>query len=137
MSSESPRSLHRLELPSNSLYSSSIPTAITLLNIVTRLFPSDASFPLIRRLLHRLLKQCESCIAGNNGTKHEVARALETKRLVLEFDRFAFEEGGEEAEDRDVKEEGGLFGDEVTASLEGMRLEQALWGIVLVGALDD
>lgn len=56
---------------------------------------------------------------------------------MLEFDRYAFEEGGEEAEDREVKEEGGLFGDEVTASLEGMRLEQALWGIVLVGALDD
>lgn len=123
---------HSADLP---IYS--IPNAITLLYTVTRLFPSDACFPLIRRLLHRLLKQCDSCIAGNNGTKHEVARALETKRVVLEFDRYAFEEGGEDAPDGEVKEEGGLFGDEVTASLEGMRLEQALWGIVLVGALDD
>lgn len=45
---------------------------------------------LIRNLLHRLLKQCDLCIAGNNGTEHEVVRAHETKRIVLEFDRFAF-----------------------------------------------
>lgn len=70
--------------------SHSIPTAVSLLYTCTRLFPEDANMLLIRNLLHRLLKQCDLCIAGNNGTEHEVVRAHETKRVVLEFDRFAF-----------------------------------------------
>lgn len=76
--------------PLTSRLLSSLPTAVSLLYTCTRLFPQDANMLLIRNLLHRLLKQCDVCIAGNNGTEHEVVRAHETKRVVLEFDRFAF-----------------------------------------------
>ncbi|KAM0790476.1 hypothetical protein ACM66B_003352 [Microbotryomycetes sp. NB124-2] len=127
------------------LHHVNIPTAINLLYTTTRLFPEDANFPVIRKLLQRCLKQCDMCISGNNGTQREVERAIETRNIVLEFDRFAFEVGStfedksgvDTLSDSVHSNDSSLFGEEVTASLKAMSLELNLWGGILEGALDD
>ncbi|KAK4047443.1 hypothetical protein OIO90_006188 [Microbotryomycetes sp. JL221] len=137
------------------LHHVNIPTAINLLYTTTRLFPEDADFPRIRKLLQRLLKQCDLCIGGNNGTQREVERALDTRAIVLEFDRYAFEIGPTFEDDKTINsqnaqqpllslsdgvqggQDSNLFGEEVTASLRAMSLELNLWGGMLEGALDD
>ncbi|KAK4049273.1 hypothetical protein OIV83_004209 [Microbotryomycetes sp. JL201] len=126
------------------LHHVNIPTAINLLYTTTRLFPEDADFPRVRKLLQQCLKQCDLCIAGNNGTEREVERAIETRNIVLEFDRFAFEVGSTYEDDKasvntapETCPNSSLFGEEVTASLKAMSLELNLWGGLLEGALDD
>ncbi|GAA6031363.1 hypothetical protein JCM8097_005624 [Rhodosporidiobolus ruineniae] len=131
-----------------------IPTAIYLLSIVTRLYPEDADFALLRPILHRLIKQCDVTIAHVGATPREVARAKRTKGEVQQLDRFAFEQAGEEsgamvlaggggggmgspagggwgssssANGGGGGEDASLFGQEITASLESLRLELNLW----------
>ncbi|CEQ40126.1 SPOSA6832_01712, partial [Sporobolomyces salmonicolor] len=129
-----------------------IPTALSHLFMAARLFPCDADFLTIRPLLHRLLKHCDVTIRGPGATRREIQRAERTKAEVMEFDRFAFEASGEEGLAEGEMGGGGgggmlggkgvrtnphggesnsLFGDEITASLNSLRLELNLWAAPL------
>ncbi|KAI5474294.1 Zn(2)-C6 fungal-type transcription factor [Pseudohyphozyma bogoriensis] len=117
------------------LHYANIPTALQALYTATRLFPSNANFSLIRRLLHRVLKSCESVIS-NSTSDRELARARATKELVVEFDRYAFEESA-------VRGEGGVVGGEsevepdVPSSLQALSGELNLFGVIVLDALED
>ncbi|KAL8293237.1 hypothetical protein RQP46_000931 [Phenoliferia psychrophenolica] len=65
-----------------------IPTCLYTLSLTSRLFPEDANFPIIRRLLHRLLTQCDEQLRALTGTCRELARARITREAVLELDRI-------------------------------------------------
>ncbi|GAA5876989.1 hypothetical protein JCM1840_007091 [Sporobolomyces johnsonii] len=135
-----------------------IPTALSHLFMAARLFPCEADFLTIRPLLHRLLKQCDVTIRGPGATRREIQRAERTKAEVMDFDRFAFEASGEEGLAECKGEMGGgggalggkgaranphggesnsLFGDEITASLNSLRLELNLWAAPLRSFEDD
>lgn len=132
-----------------------VPCALFVLLTCARLYPFDTDYSLLRRLLHRLNKQCDATISGPAATPREIARAKKTKLDVQELDRWAFERGGEdnfagssggggggEATAAGATsstsaasgtgsvvgdESAGLFGHEVTASLESLRMELNLW----------
>lgn len=119
-----------------------LPTSIFLLNACAHLYPEDIDFAALRPLLHRLAKQCDVTISHAGTTPREIARAKRTKMEVLQLDRFAFEQAGDDftaalappfsapgagaplggggGGDGD---DAGLFGHEITASLESLRLE--------------
>ncbi|GAA5838796.1 hypothetical protein JCM11251_006741 [Rhodosporidiobolus azoricus] len=148
----------------NYVHHVNVPSALFMLNIVSRLYPTDTDFTTLRPLLHRLTKQCEVTITHAGATPREIARARRTKMEVLELDRFAFEQSSEDVMAggaggnavgggcggvgpdcppmRTVSAEGsstggdgsgaggdesGLFGQEITASLDSLRLELNLW----------
>ncbi|BGP09768.1 hypothetical protein JCM10049v2_005641 [Rhodotorula toruloides] len=126
-----------------------VPCALFVLSTCTRLYPFDTDYSLLRPLLHRLNKQCDATISGPAATPREIARAKKTKLDVQELDRWAFERGGEDdwaasggggggggaASSSSAsahgsatgEESAGLFGHEVTASLESLRMELNLW----------
>ncbi|GEM10184.1 microtubule-associated protein [Rhodotorula toruloides] len=124
-----------------------VPCALFVLSTCTRLYPVDTDYSLLRPLLHRLNKQCDATISGPAATPREIARAKKTKLDVQELDRWAFERGGEDdwaapggggggapssssasAHGSATGEDSaGLFGHEVTASLESLRMELNLW----------
>ena len=128
-----------------------IPTALTVLFNVSRLFPADSPLKTVRTLLHRVLEQSNAAIAAGVAPPHELARARDTKLQVLEFDRWAFELGEEEggaevaAEVANRGEEGGSavkpeaaedesLGEDMSANLGALKLDLALWGSMLVEA---
>ncbi|GAA5877477.1 hypothetical protein JCM8547_001085 [Rhodosporidiobolus lusitaniae] len=141
-----------------------LPTSIFLLSTAAHLFPSDVDFSSLRPLLHRLVKQCDVTINHEGATPREIARAKRTKMEVLQLDRFAFEQAGDEMSGSTVSiasngsgsnglgggggggglgngggggEDASLFGQEITASLDSLRLELNLWARPLLGLDDD
>ncbi|GAA5992211.1 hypothetical protein JCM11641_001016 [Rhodosporidiobolus odoratus] len=76
----------------NYVHHVNIPTALFLLSTCARLFPTLPSFPTLRPLLHRLMKQCDVTTSHPGATLREIARAKRTKMEVLALDRFAFEQ---------------------------------------------
>jgi hypothetical protein len=71
-----------------------VPCALFVLLTCTRLYPFDTDYSLLRRLLHRLNKQCDATISGPATTPRDIARARKTKLDMQELDRWAFEPGG-------------------------------------------
>ncbi|GAA5957766.1 hypothetical protein JCM8115_006241 [Rhodotorula mucilaginosa] len=125
-----------------------VPCAIFQLATCARWYPDILDCSVLRPLLHRLLQQCDATINGAGGTAREISRARRTKIEVQELDRLAFDLCGDETPSSNKacplggsgslgsaagsmgNEEpaaGGLFGQEITASLASLRLELNLW----------
>ena len=117
------------------LSSYSIPTCLYTLSLTSQLFPSDANFPIIRRLLHRLLNQCDEQLRAQTGTCRELKRAGITREAVLALDRYAFEVSGESEEPAPPHDD--VFGEDLSGSLSALGGELNLWGVILLGALDE
>lgn len=132
-----------------------IPTSLTVLFNVSRMFPGDLPLKTVRTLLHRVLEQSNAALNAGVAPAHELERARDTKLQVLEFDRWAFElgeeEGGEAAgaaagtgEAENGGEENGAakgaggedesLGEDMSANLGALKLDLALWGSMLVEA---
>lgn len=142
-----------------------IPTSLTVLSNVSRLFPADSPLRTIRTLLHRVLEQSNACIAAGVAPQHEMERARETKLQVLEFDRWAFEQGEDEADvgsasgaDKEAESNGSAGGgagaggaegarsrqaeeesivEDMSANLGALKLDLALWGSMLMEGPDN
>ncbi|GAA6004219.1 hypothetical protein JCM10207_002488 [Rhodosporidiobolus poonsookiae] len=135
----------------NYVHHVNIPTALYLYSTCAHLYPSLADFSTLRPLLHRLVKQCDVTITHAGATPREIARARRTKMEVLELDRFAFEQAGDDVPSAPAgpvpggggggaggaADDAGLFGHEITASLDSLRLELNLWAKPLRGFEED
>ena len=99
----------------------SIPTCLYTLDLTSRLFPEDANFSVIRRLLHRLLTQCDDQLRALTGTCRELARARVTRDAVIALDRYAFEISGE-SDPEPAQAEESLFGEDLSGSLSAVSL---------------
>lgn len=91
----------------------------------------EANWIVIRSLLYSLSIQLDRSIESPIATVRETAQSRRTKALVLDFDRWAFEQCGTLQSGRDARE-GGSFGDEVTSSIAALAQDFSLWGIILL-----
>jgi hypothetical protein len=134
----------RFSVVGNYVHIVQVPCAIFQLATCARWYPDILDCSVLRPLLHRLLQQCDATINGAGGTAREISRARRTKIEVQELDRLAFDLCGDETPSSNKacplggsgslgsaagsmgNEEpaaGGLFGQEITASLASLRLE--------------
>lgn len=134
----------RFSVVGNYVHIVQVPCAIFQLATCARWYPDILDCSVLRPLLHRLLQQCDATINGAGGTAREISRARRTKIEVQELDRLAFDLCGDEnpssnkacplggsgslgsaagSMGNDEPAAGGLFGQEITASLASLRLE--------------
>lgn len=134
----------RFSVVGNYVHIVQVPCAIFQLATCARWYPDILDCSVLRPLLHRLLQQCDATIHGAGGTAREISRARRTKIEVQELDRLAFDLCGDDSPSSsrvctqggpgsvgsagagasdDEPGAGGLFGQEITASLASLRLE--------------